>query len=270
MTRNNNNPAWDAVLKSREKTRLQSSDFIHNIFDDFIELSGDRKFGDDKAILAGIATFHGKPVTIIGQNKGRGIKELALTRNGMTLPEGYRKSLRLMKQAEKFGRPIICFVDTPAAYSDAQSEERGQAEAIAKNLEEMSHLEVPILTIVLSQGGSGGALALSVANEIWSLENSYYSILPPEGFATILWKNSKRAAEAAKIMQSTTKELLKNKIIDKIIKEPKVGIDKNPEFVYRQITTELEGFFKRYKPGVLVAKKRAKKFETFDSRLFRK
>ncbi len=256
------NKLWESILKSREKSRPQTKEVIDNVFDEFIELAGDRAFADDKAIIGGIGIIGRVSFTVVGQQKGRGIQEIQKTRNGMCLPEGYRKSLRLMKQAEKFGRPIVCLVDTPAAYSGIESEERGISKAIATNLMEMSQLEVPIVTIILSQGGSGGALALSVANEIWSLENSYFSILAPEGFSTILWKDSSRAKEAAEIMKSTPSELLKTNFTDKIIKEPKEGIATNPNFVYRQIRENLIKFAAKNKPGYSNVKKRNKKFNS--------
>ncbi len=212
--------AWERVQRSRKKDRPVAASYIERLFPDFIEFHGDRFFRDDPAIIGGIATFHGTPVTIIAQEKGRTTTE-HITRNFvMPSPEGYRKALRLMEQAEKYHRPIICFVDTPGAYCGIEAEERGQGEAIAQNLYEMSELRVPILSIVIGEGGSGGALALAVADEVWMLENAIYSILSPEGFASILWKDSKRAKEAASMMKLTAKDLKDMHIVEQIIEEP--------------------------------------------------
>lgn len=211
--------AWDTVTLSRKSDRLVASDYIDAVFDDFIELHGDRYYGDDGAIIGGIATFQGRPVTVIGQQKGKATKENLKRNFGMPSPEGYRKALRLMKQAETFHRPVICFVDTPGAFCGIEAEERGQGEAIAKNLFFMSDLKVPVLSIVIGEGGSGGALAMAVANEVWMMENAIYSVLSPEGFATILWKDSKKAPDAAKVMKITAKDLLQLKLIERIIPE---------------------------------------------------
>ncbi len=210
---------WETVHQSRKAGRLMASDYINALFDDFTELHGDRYFGDDEAIIGGIGTYCGMPVTVIGQERGKTPDECKEHNFGMPSPEGYRKALRLMKQAEKFRRPVICFVDTPGAYPGKEAEERGQGEAIARNLYEMSTLGVPVLSIVTGQGGSGGALALAVANEVWMLENATYSILSPEGFASILWKDAKRADEAAKVMKMTSEDLYKLGVIDRIISE---------------------------------------------------
>lgn len=213
--------AWERVQISRSSHRPTSLDYIQEIFTDFLELHGDRSFRDDGAIVGGIALLDGRPVTVIGQQKGRSTKE-NLSRNfGMASPEGYRKALRLMKQAEKFHRPVVIFVDTPGAACGIDAEERGQGEAIAKNLMEMMGLRVPILSIFIGEGGSGGALGLAVADEVWMLENATYSILSPEGFASILWKDGKRAKEAAEIMQMTTENLKSLGMIEKIIWEKK-------------------------------------------------
>ena len=215
----NSKTAWERVKIARGNERPTSIDYIAHIFDRFLELHGDRLCRDDGAIVAGIATIDGIPVTVIGQQKGRNIKQNMKRNFGMPYPEGYRKALRLMKQAEKFNRPIICFVDTPGAFCGIEAEMRGQGEAIARNLYEMSSIKVPILSIVIGEGGSGGALALAVANEVWMLENSTYSILSPEGFASILWKDSKRADEAAGIMKITANDLYKLEIVDQVIME---------------------------------------------------
>lgn len=214
---------WEKVSIARMAERPTSEDYIRLIFDDFIELHGDRLYSDDKAIIGGIGSLEGIPVTVIGQQKGRSTKENIDRNFGMPHPEGYRKALRLMKQAEKFGRPIICFVDTPGAYCGLGAEERGQGEAIARNLFEMARLKVPIISVVIGEGGSGGALALAVSDRVWMLENSIYSILSPEGFASILWKDSKRAKEAAEVMKITADDLLELGIIEKIIEEPNGG-----------------------------------------------
>ena len=207
------------VQLARSQDRLTTLDYATQIFDDFIEFHGDRNFRDDGAILGGIASLAGRPVTIVGIQKGKGLQD-NLDRNfGQPHPEGYRKALRLMKQAEKFGRPIITFINTAGAFPGSGAEERGQGEAIARNLLEMSDLKVPIIAIINGEGGSGGALALAVADSVWMLENAMYSILSPEGFATILWKDSSRAPEAAELLKITSKDLLKNGVIDKIISE---------------------------------------------------
>ncbi len=184
---------------SREKDRPVGQDYLKQLFPDFMELHGDRAFGDDKAVIGGITRFHGRPVTVIVQSKGKSTKENLERHFGMPSPEGYRKALRLMKQAEKFQRPVLCFVDTPGAFCGVEAEERGQGEAIARNLFEMAALTVPVLSVVIGEGGSGGALAMAVANEVWMMENAIYSILSPEGFAAILWKDSTRAKEAAEV-----------------------------------------------------------------------
>lgn len=210
---------WQKVKEARSLERPSTLTYIDLIFDDFMELHGDRCFADDKAIVGGIATLYGQPVTVIGVQKGNDVKECSYRNYGMTSPEGYRKALRLMKQAEKFHRPIICFINTSGAYPGMEAEERGQGEAIARNLFEMAGLKVPVLSIVIGEGGSGGALGLAVANEVWMLENSTYSILSPEGFASILWKDGKRAEEAAGVMGITAEDLYRLHVIEKIIPE---------------------------------------------------
>ena len=212
--------AWERVLTSREKDRPVGEDYIYGLFEEFIEFHGDRNFGDDAAICGGIAYFQGKPVTVIAQMKGKSTAENIARNFGMPEPEGYRKALRLMKQAEKFHRPIICFVDTPGAFCGMEAEERGQGEAIARNLYEMSALKTPILSVLIGEGGSGGALAMAVADEVWILENAVYSILSPEGYAAILWKDGSQAARAAKAMKLTSYDLYKAGFVEKIIPEP--------------------------------------------------
>ena len=214
--------AWERVLTSREKDRPVGEDYIYGLFEEFIEFHGDRNFGDDAAICGGIAYFQGKPVTVIAQMKGKSTAENIARNFGMPEPEGYRKALRLMKQAEKFHRPIICFVDTPGAFCGMEAEERGQGEAIARNLYEMSALKTPILSVLIGEGGSGGALAMAVADEVWILENAVYSILSPEGYAAILWKDGSQAARAAKAMKLTSYDLYKAGFVEKIIPEPEI------------------------------------------------
>ena len=212
--------AWERVLKSREKERPVGKDYIDRLFTDFVELHGDRYYRDDPAIIGGIAYFQGICVTVIAQAKGRTTKENLERNFAMPSPEGYRKARRLMKQAEKFHRPVINFVDTPGAFCGMEAEERGQGEAIARNLFELSGLKVPVLSVVIGEGGSGGALALAVADEVWMLENSVYSVLSPEGFASILWKDSSRSVEAAKMMKLTAADLKKLGVIERVFPEP--------------------------------------------------
>lgn len=216
--------AWDRVVLARQLERPKALDYINAIFEEFVELHGDRNFRDDKAIIGGIATLNGMPITVIGEQKGKNVKENMERNFGMPEPEGYRKALRLMKQAEKFGRPIITFIDTPGAYPGMGAEERGQGEAIARNIMEMSSLKVPIICIVIGEGSSGGALAIGVGDKVVMLENAIYSILSPEGFASILYKDASKAKEAAENMKITANDLKKLKIIDKIISEPETGV----------------------------------------------
>lgn len=227
--------AWEKVALARKAERPKSLDYINNIFTNFIELHGDRCFGDDKSIISGIAELNGMPVTVIGEQKGKNAKENIERNFGMPNPEGYRKALRLMKQAEKFNRPIITFIDTPGAYPGMGAEERGQGEAIAKNLFEMSRLKVPTISIVIGEGSSGGALALGVTDYIIMLENSIYSILSPEGFASILYKDSSKSSEAAETMKITSKELKKLGVIDNIIEEPEGGAQEDIETVCKNL-----------------------------------
>lgn len=219
---------WEKVEIARHKDRPTGKYYIDNIFKDFIEFHGDRNFGDDKSIIGGIASINNNNVTVIAITKGSNTTENIERNFGMPNPEGYRKALRLMKQAEKFRRPVICFVDTPGAFCGIGAEERGQGEAIANNLFELSRLKTPIISIVTGEGGSGGALALTVADKICMLEHSIYSILSPEGFASILWKDPSRAKDAAGVMKITANDLKEFNIVDKIIKEPRGGAHKNP------------------------------------------
>ena len=227
--------AWERVVLARKAERPKSLDYINNIFTNFIELHGDRNFGDDKSIIGGIAELDEMPGTVIGEQKGKNAKENIDMNFGMPNPEGYRKALRLMRQAEKFDRPIITFVDTPGAYPGVEAEEHGQGEAIARNLAIMSGLKVPIISIIIGQGNSGGALGICVADEIWMLENSVFSILSPEGFASILWKDSSRRDEACELMKLTAQDLYNYKIIDGIINEPDGGAHMNPEEVIAKL-----------------------------------
>ena len=238
--------AWDRVLVSRRKDRPVADDYIERLFEEFMEFHGDRYFKDDKAIIGGTAYFHGRPVTVIAQAKGRTTKENIERNFGMPSPEGYRKALRLMKQAEKFGRPVICLVDTPGAFCGLEAEQRGQGEAIARNIFEMSGLRVPVISVVIGEGGSGGALAMAVADEVWMLENSVYSVLSPEGFASILWKDSKRAGEAAEVMRLTAGDLLKLEVIEKVIAEPENYTRENLDKVCGQLEIFLSDFLKVY------------------------
>ncbi|MCD7814573.1 MAG: acetyl-CoA carboxylase, carboxyltransferase subunit beta [Lachnospiraceae bacterium] len=233
----------EAVHQARKTGRLVASDYIGILFKDFIELHGDRYFGDDAAIIGGIATYCGVPVTVIGQDRGKTAEETVARNFGMASPDGYRKSLRLMKQAEKFNRPIICFVDTPGAYPGMEAEERGQGEAIARNLYEMSTLKVPVLSIIIGQGGSGGALALAVGNEVWMLENATYSILSPEGFASIIWKDASRADEAVKLMKVTAQELYELGVIERIICEDEPAEEESLEEIAKIIDKHMREFF---------------------------
>ncbi len=214
---------WDRVQIARHPNRPTTLDYISYLFEDFFECHGDRTFADDEAIVGGIATFKGLPVTVIGHQRGKDTKENIRRNFGMPHPEGYRKALRLMKQADKFNRPIICFIDTKGAYPGKAAEERGQSEAIARNLFEMAGLEVPVICIVIGEGGSGGALALGVGNRIYMLENSTYSVISPEGAAAILWKDATQAKRAAETMKITAPDLKELGIIDNIIPEIKGG-----------------------------------------------
>ena len=238
--------AWQRVELSRRKDRPVGSDYIDALFTDFVEFHGDRYFADDKAIIGGVARFHGMPVTVIAQAKGRNTKENIERNFGMPEPEGYRKALRLMKQAEKFARPVICLVDTPGAFCGLEAEERGQGEAIARNIYEMSGLKVPLVSIIIGEGGSGGALAMATADEVWMLENSIYSILSPEGFASILWKDSYKAKEAAEVMKLTAENLKAQGIVERVFAEPETYTVQNMDSVIMQINEAIEEFLMRY------------------------
>ena len=238
--------AWDRVLLSRKKDRPVGSDYIQALFTNFQEFHGDRLYGDDSAIIGGIASFGDRAVTVIAQEKGRSTRENIQRNFAMPKPDGYRKALRLMKQAEKFHRPVICFVDTPGAFCGIEAEERGQGEAIARNIYEMSALKVPILTVIIGEGGSGGALALATSDEVWMLENAIYSILSPEGFASILWKDSTKAKEAAKVMKLTSDCLKEQGIVDNVISEPEGFSRENLYLVTGPMEEEIKRFLNQY------------------------
>ena len=250
--------AWERVTISRKNDRPVGQDYIRILFSDFLEFHGDRCYGDDTAIIGGIARFAGIPVTVIAQAKGKSTKENVAYHFGMPSPEGYRKALRLMKQAEKFKRPILLFVDTPGAFCGIEAEERGQGEAIARNLFEMSSMKVPVLSVVIGEGGSGGALALAVADEVWMLENAIYSVLSPEGFASILWKDSKRASEAAAVMKLTAADLKKLGVIEAVIAEPEVYTEETMQsvvFVLQKKITEFLDTHCNFSPEELAAQR---------------
>lgn len=232
---------WEKVKLARMPVRPTSLDYIDRIFDQFMEMHGDRYFGEDQAIVGGIAFFGDIPVTVIAQQKGRNTKENIARNFSMPHPEGYRKALRLMKQAEKFRRPVICFIDTPGAFCGLGAEERGQGEAIATNLAEMMLLKTPIISVVISEGGSGGALALGVADKVYMLEHSIYAILSPEGFASILYKDSTKAEQAANDMKLTAQDLLRFSIIDGIIPEPAGGAHND----YNQSALNIKGIIEQ-------------------------
>ncbi|WP_314676107.1 acetyl-CoA carboxylase carboxyl transferase subunit alpha [uncultured Streptococcus sp.] len=243
------------ILKeARDQGRLTALDFAQGIFDDFIELHGDRNFRDDGAVIGGIGRLNGQAVTVVGIQKGKNLQD-NLNRNfGQPHPEGYRKALRLMKQAEKFGRPVVTFINTAGAYPGVGAEERGQGEAIARNLMEMSDLKVPIIAIIIGEGGSGGALALAVADKVWMLENTIYSILSPEGFATILWKDGSRSEEAAELMKITSGELLNMGIVDKVIPERGYFTSEIIEAIKTAIVDELAELSQLSKEDLLEAR----------------
>ncbi|MBC8166319.1 MAG: acetyl-CoA carboxylase carboxyltransferase subunit alpha [Bryobacteraceae bacterium] len=215
--------AFERVQLARHPDRPYTMDFIERLFEEFVELHGDRRFADDPAIICGLARFHGLPVVVIGHQKGRDTKQRSYRNFGMPKPEGYRKALRAMKLAEKFRRPILTLIDTPGAYPGIDAEERGQAEAIAYNLREMARLKVPVIVTVIGEGGSGGALAIGVGDQVMMLENAVYSVISPEGCAAILWKDASQAERAAAGLRLTAQNLFEEKIVDQIISEPPGG-----------------------------------------------
>ena len=256
---------WDRARIAREMDGPTSLYYIEHIFENFMELHGDRGVKDDPAIVGGIGFLDGLPVTVIGQQKGRDLKEQVERNFGMPNPEGYRKALRLMKQAEKFRRPVVCFVDTSGAFCGIEAEERGQGEAIARNLMEMAGLTVPVLSVVIGEGGSGGALAMAVANEVWCLENSVYSVLSPEGFAAILWKDGKRADKAAEVMKMTSDHLKALGVVDRVFQEPEpVHVD-NGSALAADMKEAMIEFFRRYDNMApeRIAEERYKRFRRF-------
>lgn len=257
--------AWEKVKASRKLDRCASVDYMEYIFDEFMEMHGDRQFRDDPAIVGGIAYLDGQPVTVIGVHKGRDLKDCMNHNYGMPSPEGYRKALRLMKQAEKFNRPVITFVNTSGAFCGMEAEERGQGEAIARNLYEMSGLQVPVLCIMIGEGGSGGALALAVGNEVWMMENATYSVLSPEGFASILWKDGKRAKEASGIMKITAQDLYALQIVEEVIPEYGIADEKACESISRYMKGLMKAFLEKQdkKTGEQLAAERYDRFRAF-------
>ncbi len=257
--------AYERLMIARMIERPTTLDYISKIFTNFFELHGDRIFRDDKSIVGGIGLLNGRPTTIIGIQKGKDLKENMERNFGSPYPEGYRKALRLMKQAEKFNRPIVCFINTSGAYCGIEAEERGQGEAIARNLIEISKITVPIISIIIGEGGSGGAIALACGDRVWMLENSVYSILSPEGFASILLKDPSKSKEVAEIMGITSYELFEKGIIEKIIKEPKGGAHKNLDLVANSIKDELIKEFKILlnKPKDILLEERYQRYRKF-------
>jgi len=231
--------AFDRVKLARHPDRPYALDFIERLFEDFVELHGDRRFADDPAIVCGFARFHGLPVVIVGQQKGRDTKQRGYRNFGMSKPEGYRKAMRAMKLADKFGRPVFTFVDTPGAYPGIDAEERGQAEAIAYNLREMAKLKVPVIVTIIGEGGSGGALAIAIGDQVLMLENATYSVITPEGCAAILWKDSGQAALAATGLRLTAQHLFKEGIVDQIINEPAEGAHTDHDAAARYLDAAL-------------------------------
>ena len=226
--------AYEKVLLARAKGRPTGLSYIDHIFQDFVELHGDRRFADDPAIVGGIATLNGQPVTVIAMDKGKDMRERVKRNFGSSNPEGYRKALRLMEQAEKFRRPVVCFVDTSGAYCGLGAEERGQGQAIAENLVKMAGLRTPIVSVLIGEGGSGGALALAVADQVWILENAVYSVISPEGCASILWKDAKKVKDAAECLRLTAQDMEELGVVEKVIPE-----EKDFSLTYGQIKEEL-------------------------------
>ncbi len=257
----NHTPAQKVAL-ARHAGRPGTADYIQALFTDFFEQKGDRLAGEDAGILGGIALYHGRPVTVIGHRKGRNLAENQRCNFGMPNPEGYRKAQRLMRQAEKFGRPIITFIDTPGAYPGLEAEERGQGEAIARSLAVMSQITVPLIAVITGEGGSGGALALAMGNTVLMLENAIYSVLSPEGFASILWKDSSRSSEACDVMKLTAQDLKQLEIIDDIIPEPEQGAHTDPDAVFQAVDAALQKALSRALRISDPAVHRQKKFRT--------
>ena len=252
--------AAQRVAIARHPQRPNITDYIQALFTDFFEQKGDRLCGEDAAILGGVALYHGRPVTVIGTRKGKTLEENLKCNFGMPNPEGYRKALRLMRQAEKFRRPILTFIDTSGAYPGLEAEAHGQGEAIARNLYEMSRLTVPVIALITGEGNSGGALALGVANRVLMLENSVYAILSPEGFASILWKDSSRSAEAAEVMKLTAPDLLRLGVADAVVPEPEGGAHLDPEAVFSAVDREIARQLARVEREGRFAQNRYEKF----------
>lgn len=242
------NPAWQRVQLARHPKRPHASDYIERLFPNFQELHGDRLFGDDQAIICGMATFDGAPVMIIAEQKGRDTKQKVLRNFGMPKPEGYRKAIRVMQLAAKFNRPIITLMDTPGAYPGIDAEERGQAEAIARNLREMSRLPVPVIAVCIGEGGSGGALALGVGNHVYMLENAVYSVISPESCAAIIYRDSAKAEQAAAALRLTAEDLLQFGLIDGIVPEPAGGAQEDPDATAESLRTVLRQALSKLTP----------------------
>ena len=263
--------AYDKVRIARNMKRPKTEDFIKALFDDFIELSGDRLGKEDRGIIGGLAWYHGRCVTVIGHRKGRTMEENVKYNFGMAEPEGYRKAMRLMEQAEKFGRPVITFIDTPGAYPGLEAEENGQSVAIAKAIAGMSSLKVPVIAIITGEGNSGGALAIAVANSVLMFENAVYSILSPEGFASILYKDASQSANACEAMKMTAADLLAFGMIDKIICEPSEGMQEDWSGAFRETDRVLQKELKKYDSftPVALAEHRYQKFRQMDAKYIR-
>ncbi len=253
---------WQKVQLARHPRRPYTLDYINLLMNDFVELQGDRGFADDPAVVAGMAKLKDETVVVIGHQKGRTLQENMVRNFGMSHPEGYRKALRVMKMAEKFSLPVISFIDTPGAYPGIGAEERGQAEAIARNLRAMSELEVPIIVVVVGEGGSGGALGIGVGDKVLMLENAIYSVISPEGCASILWRDAGKAPEAAQALKLTAQDLLELKVIDEIISEPLGGVHRDMEFVGEQLEEKIKKYLEELKklPLEELLKRRYQKF----------
>lgn len=266
MTGKKNRTPYERVVLARDQNRLQITDYIDELFHDFVEMKGDRLGGEDPSMIGGIGFFHNKPVTVIGHRKGKTLEENIRFRFGMTEPAGYRKAVRLMKQAEKFGRPVITLIDTPGAYPGIEAEEKGQSVAIAESMRTMCQLTVPVIAIITGEGNSGGALALAVANQVWMLENAVYSILSPEGFASILWKDASRSKEACEMMKLTANDLFERNMIEGILPESKMGIDKERKVTIkamdRMLVTQLNRLTKMR--GIQLKEQRYNRFRMID------
>ena len=258
----------ERVALARHANRPGTAEFIDALFDDFFEMKGDRLCGEDGSILGGVALFHGRPVTVLGHRKGRDLEEHLKYHFGMPSPEGYRKAGRLMQQAVKFGRPVITFIDTPGAYPGIEAEAHGQGDAIARSLALMSHLKVPVISVVTGEGGSGGALALAMGNSVLMLENAVYSVLSPEGFAAVLWKVASRSAEASEVMKLTAADLLEMGVIDEIVEEPAGGAHEHPKAVYKKLNSAISRHLELYENmnGSALVSHRCKKFASMGKR----